>query len=43
VEILDGLNAGDLVVTDGQLKIRDGAAVAVQPPPGTQPPTAQKG
>ena len=43
VEILDGLNAGDLVVTDGQLKIRDGAPVTVLPPPGTQSPTAQKG
>ncbi|MDG4597158.1 MAG: efflux RND transporter periplasmic adaptor subunit [Candidatus Contendobacter sp.] len=42
VEILEGLNAGDLVVTDGQLKIRDGAAVTVQPPPEAQPPTAQK-
>ena len=36
VEILDGLNAGDLVVTDGQLKIRDGAAVTVIPPPTAQ-------
>ena len=43
VEILEGLNDGDLVVTDGQLKIRDGAPVTVLPPPGTQPPTAQKG
>lgn len=43
VEILDGLNPGDQVVTDGQLKIRDGAAVTVQPSPGAQPPTAQKG
>ena len=42
VEILDGLNAGDQVVTDGQLKIRDGSPVTV-PPPGAQPPTAQKG
>ena len=33
VEILEGLSAGDLVVTDGQLKIRDGAAVTVLPPP----------
>ncbi len=32
VEILDGLNAGDQVVTDGQLKIRDGADVKVLPP-----------
>ncbi|HRD67184.1 MAG TPA: efflux RND transporter periplasmic adaptor subunit [Candidatus Competibacter sp.] len=36
VEILDGLNTGDLVVTDGQLKIRDGAAVTVMPPPAAQ-------
>jgi len=43
VEILDGLNAGDQVVTDGQLKIRDGAAVTVLPPPETQPPPANKG
>ena len=39
VEILEGLKAGDQVVTDGQLKIRDGAAVTVLPPPGTSPPT----
>jgi membrane fusion protein (multidrug efflux system) len=43
VEILDGLSVGDLVVTDGQLKIRDGASVAVMPPPGVQPPSANKG
>lgn len=43
VEILEGLKADDQVVTDGQLKIRDGAAVTVLPPPGSQPPTAQKG
>ena len=43
VEILEGLSAGDLVVTDGQLKIRDGAAVTVLSPPGAQPPPAQKG
>ena len=41
VEILEGVNAGDQIVTDGQLKIRDGAAVNVLPPPGTQP--ANKG
>ncbi|HCB14286.1 MAG TPA: efflux transporter periplasmic adaptor subunit [Gammaproteobacteria bacterium] len=41
VEILDGLQAGDLVVTDGQLKIRDGAPVAVIPPPDSPPDTAQ--
>ncbi len=43
VEILDGLKAGDLIVTDGQLKIRDGAAVTVLPPPAIQPPPANKG
>ncbi|MDS4069947.1 MAG: efflux RND transporter periplasmic adaptor subunit [Candidatus Competibacter sp.] len=48
VEILEGLSAGDLVVTDGQLKIRDGAPVTVPPapgaqPPGGQPPPSQKG
>ena len=43
VEILEGLNAGDLVVTDGQLKIRDGAAVSVESPPGAQPAGANKG
>jgi membrane fusion protein (multidrug efflux system) len=37
VEIVEGVNVGDMVVTDGQLKIRDGAAVTVMPPPGTQP------
>jgi membrane fusion protein (multidrug efflux system) len=41
VEILEGVNAGDVIVTDGQLKIRDGAAVTVLPPPGTQ--SANKG
>jgi membrane fusion protein (multidrug efflux system) len=41
VEIVEGVNAGDVVVTDGQLKIRDGAAVTVLPPPGNQP--ANKG
>lgn len=41
VEILEGVNAGDLVVTDGQLKIRDGATVAVPSAPGTSPPGAK--
>jgi len=31
VELVDGVAAGDLVVTAGQLKIRDGAAVTVVP------------
>ncbi len=43
VEILEGLSAGDLVVTDGQLKIRDGAAVTVLPLTETQPAPATKG
>lgn len=42
VEVLEGLADGDLVVTDGQLKIRDGAAVTVVPPPDAPPPTASK-
>jgi membrane fusion protein (multidrug efflux system) len=29
VEIVEGLSAGDQVVTAGQLKIRDGSAVSV--------------
>lgn len=32
VEIRDGLAAGDLVVTAGQIKLQDGAPVAVLPP-----------
>lgn len=32
VEILEGLAPGDIVVTAGQIKLRDGAPVAVQPP-----------
>ena len=34
VEIVEGVSAGDVVVTDGQLKIRDGAAVKALPPEG---------
>ena len=33
-EIVEGVSAGDVVVTDGQLKIRDGAAVKPLPPEG---------
>jgi len=33
VEVAEGLAAGDVVVTAGQMKLRDGAPVAVQPPP----------
>ena len=43
VEILEGLNAGDQVVTGGQLKTRDGTPVAVLPPPKVQPPGTNKG
>lgn len=38
VEVTAGLDAGDAVVTDGQLKIRDGGAVTVI---GAPPPTAR--
>ena len=34
VEIVEGVSAGDVLVTDGQLKIRDGAAVKPLPPEG---------
>ena len=34
VEIVQGVSAGDVLVTDGQLKIRDGAAVKPLPPEG---------
>jgi membrane fusion protein (multidrug efflux system) len=34
VEIIDGLQPGDMVVTAGQLKIRDGVPVEVIKPPG---------
>lgn len=33
VEILAGLAPGDVVVTAGQIKLRDGTPVALQPPP----------
>jgi membrane fusion protein (multidrug efflux system) len=33
VEIVQGLARGDVVVTAGQIKLRDGVAVTVQPPP----------
>jgi membrane fusion protein (multidrug efflux system) len=29
VAVLEGLSAGDLVVTDGQIRLRDGAAVRI--------------
>jgi multidrug efflux system membrane fusion protein len=38
VAILDGLKAGDQVVAAGQIKVQDGAAVAVTGNPPPQPP-----
>jgi len=48
VEIRGGLNAGDTIIVDGQLRLRDGAAVTVlqdKPPPATAraPEEKQKG
>jgi len=40
VEVLSGLAAGDVVVTAGQLKIRDGAQVRVAGAEGGKPPAA---
>ncbi len=40
VEIAKGLAAGDVVVTDGQMKIKDGAPVMVLPPPPPAPAAA---
>lgn len=40
VEIAQGVSAGDTVVTDGQMKLKDGAPVIVLPSPSPQP-TAQ--
>lgn len=40
VEILKGLAANDMVITDGQIKLKDGAAVSViVPPPAAAPAT----
>ena len=39
VEILKGLEAGDTIVVDGQLKLQDGAAVSVL---GDKPATNDK-
>jgi len=41
VEIVAGLSPGDTVVTEGQIKLRDGAPVMVLP--DQPPPTAQEG
>lgn len=40
VEVTQGLQPGNVIVTAGLLKVRDGVPVAVQPPPGTEPPPA---
>jgi len=39
VEVVEGLQAGDVIVTAGQIKLREGAAVSTGPPPGA-PATA---
>lgn len=41
VEIVSGLSAGDVVVTAGQLKIRDGMPVTALPPAGADTADAQ--
>jgi len=45
VEIVDGLTAGDMVVTAGQLKLRDGVAVRTigEGSPGAPPPAGMIG
>jgi membrane fusion protein (multidrug efflux system) len=42
VEILKGLAANDVIITDGQIKLKDGAAVSVivPPPPAPAAPAA---
>jgi membrane fusion protein (multidrug efflux system) len=40
VEVAKGLVAGDVIVTDGQMKIKDGAPVMVLPPPPPPPAAA---
>ncbi len=39
VQITEGLAAGDVVITAGQMKAAPGAAVAVMPPAAPQPPS----
>jgi hypothetical protein len=41
VEVREGLAPGDMVVTGGLLKIRDGVPVQPQPAPAAVPPTAE--
>jgi len=43
VEVLSGLESGDLVVTDGVLKVRPGAAVSVMPAAGSAGPAIASG
>jgi membrane fusion protein (multidrug efflux system) len=40
VEVLKGLSANDVVVTDGQMKLKDGAPVMVLPAPPAPPKAA---
>ena len=42
VEILEGLKPGDVVVTAGLLKVRDGMPVQILPPPAAPPAGANK-
>ncbi len=42
VEIIQGLSANDTVVTEGQIKLRDGAPVMVMGAPAAQPAPAEK-
>jgi membrane fusion protein, multidrug efflux system len=43
VEVLKGLSANDVVVTDGQMKLKDGAPVMVLPPPAPKAAFNQSG
>jgi hypothetical protein len=45
IVILKGVQAGDTVITEGLDKVKDGAKVAPQPEPATQPqsPNQQQG
>lgn len=40
VEIVEGLQSGDVIVTEGQIKLRDGAPVMVMAPPESAPAPA---
>lgn len=40
-EVVEGLKPGDVVVTAGLLKVRDGMPVQILPPPGPPPPAAK--